>query len=775
YVKTERDFPLGAFRSRHSAATEAVGYGKTMMGFHMLRRRLGDDAFRAWASRFNNDYRGRQASFHDIRATMEAVSGQDLARFFEDWVGRAGAAELAVEGASVKPLESGFEVTGRLRQTQADAPFLLEVPVVVQTESAPVEASVRLEGREAAFAIKSPARPLALHVDPAFDLFRRLDPRESPASIGRILGEPRVVAVLPAGAPDSEQDAYRSMVEGWRSEGHEVEVVSDADLAALPADRAVWLLGAGNRFAGKLALPEGEASLDETQLRAGGEAMSRSGHSFVLTARHPSDAARAIGWIVADPPGALPGLGRKLPHYGKYSYLGFEGTEPVNVLKGQWSASDSPLRVDLRAGAGRADAPPALALSTRRPLAELPPVFSVAKLREHVGFLASPDRQGRGLGSEGLEVAAAYIAGQFESLGLAPGGDAGTYFQRFTATGTPDRKPREAANVIGVLAGSRPDWAGQSVVVGAHYDHLGLGWPDAHAGDEGKVHHGADDNASGVAVMLELARDLASAERPQRSIVFVAFTGEEAGRLGSRHYVEHPVFPNEGAIGMVNLDTVGRLGTGRLSVLASGTAAEWQHIFRGAGYVTGVDSRIIAESYESSDQKSFIDRGVPAVQLFTAPHADYHRPGDTAGKVDVDGLVKVASFVKEAVAYLAERSEPLTVTIPRSSAAAPGASHPAGPVAPGGASSGRRVSLGTVPDFGFPGPGVKVAGIVAGSPAEAAGLKEGDILVRLAGSEVVSLKAYSDLLKTLSAGRTVDVVVLREGAHVTLQATLAAR
>ncbi len=769
YVAKGRDFPLTEFRSRHSAVTEAVGYGKTMMGFHMLRRRLGDDAFRKWAARFYEQERGRRASFADVRATMEAVSGQDLGSFFEAWVSRPGAPALEVKVTGVEPKAGGFVVRGMLRQTQPSEPWPIDVPLAVQTGGAPVVESVRMDGREAAFAVTTAAPPLALHVDPAFDLFRRLDARETPPSIGQIFGEAKILAVLPAGAGEDERKAYRALVEGWRSDSHAPEFTTDAEVTDLPSDRAVWVLGRDNRLAPKVAFPSTEASLTPTELKAGGETMPRTGHSFVLTARHPADPARAVGWIVADPLEALPGLGRKLPHYGKYSYLGFEGSEPTNVLKGQWSAADSPLVVDLRAAGDRATSLPALQLPARQALAELPPVFSEKRMREMVAWLAAPEREGRGIGTKGLDAAAERIASEFAAIGLAPGGDGNGYLQRFTTEATPDGKPRQVANVIGVLPGTRPEWSGQSVVVGAHYDHLGFGWPDPHAGDEGKLHPGADDNASGVAVMLELAHAMADGERPQRTVVFVAFTGEEEGLVGSRWYVDHPARPIDKVIGMIALDTVGRLGEKKLSVLATGTATEWQHIFRGASYVTGVDSRMIPEAYESSDQKSFIDRGVPAVQIFTDPHADYHRPGDTPDRIDFAGMMKVAAFTLEGVAYLGERPEPLTVTI--AGAGAPATARPSG----GDAGGGRRVSVGTVPDFAFPGPGVKVSGVVPGSPAEAAGFREGDILVRLAGKPVESLKGYSDLLRTLEPGATVEAVVMRDGAETTLSVTLVAR
>ena len=200
-------------------------------------------------------------------------------------------------------------------------------------------------------------------------------------------------------------------------------------------------------------------------------------------------------------------------------------------------------------------------------------------------------------------------------------------------------------------------------------------------------------------------------------------------------------------------------------MLGTGTADEWQHIFRGVSFVTGVESRNVPGSAEGSDQWSFIEKGVPAVQIFSGVHGDYHRPSDTADKVDAAGLVKVATFVKESVAYLAyERKEPMTVTIAGAESAPP-------PPAAGG----RRVSFGSVPDFAFAGPGVKLSGVTPGSPAESAGMKEGDVLLSIDGREVADLRAFSDLLKTLTPGQTVAVVFDRGGEEQTAEVTVKAR
>ncbi|MFO7692880.1 MAG: M20/M25/M40 family metallo-hydrolase [Vicinamibacterales bacterium] len=786
YVRTGRDFPLAEFRERFSAATEAVGYGKALMGYHALRLHIGDDAFRATFARFYREFKGRRATFRDIQRVAEAVSGKPLGWIFDDLITRPGAPVLDVKAGSTGVRQDGarFVVDGVLRQVQAGAPFTADVPVLVQTERGVTAATVRLDRAEQAFSIAADSRPLALVVDPHFDVFRRLDPRETPPSIGQIFGEPAILAVLPSDAGAAAIAAYREMLNGWQSDAHRITVVLDSDLKALPADRAAWIIGRTNRLAPALfgALPG--LRVDAAGVEVDGEKMPLAGHTLIATFRHPANVEKAVGWIVADPVPALPGLGRKLPHYGKYSYLGFQGEEPANIIKGQWQQSDSPMRVDLRPDGRRGGTITPLPPDGRNALADLPPVFSTQALADHVAFLASPGLEGRGLGSPGLEKAAQYVADRFRAYGLMPGGDGGSYFQRFTAPTGKDGLPVEAANVVGILPGSNDAFTDQSAVLGAHLDHLGTGWPDVHAGDEGKVHPGADDNASGVAVLLELARVLAAGDRPPRTVLFIAFTGEEAGRLGSKHYAAHPVRPLAKTEGMINLDTVGRLGTQKITALGTGTATEWQHIFRGASFVTGIESRSVPESIESSDQVSFTEQNVPAVQIFTAAHADYHRPSDTADKIDVAGLAKVAAFVKEGIVYLAERPGPLTNTIKPASPKPQAEAEPASPkpqaeAEPASpkpqAEAGRRVSFGTVPDFAFPGPGVKVTGLVPESPAARAGIREGDIILRLNDAAVADLQGFSNLLRTFAAGQTVAVVLRRGSEDVNVSVTLAER
>lgn len=208
-----------------------------------------------------------------------------------------------------------------------------------------------------------------------------------------------------------------------------------------------------------------------------------------------------------------------------------------------------------------------------------------------IEYLASDELAGRGLGTEGLNKAADYIAGQFSDAGLQPCGDGpDDYFQTWTEkVDMPDHDIVTIKNVIGIIPGINPQFDGQSVVIGAHYDSHGLGWPDVLKGNKGKIHPGADDNASGISVLLEFARLVGKKLQPERTIVFVAFSAEEAGKLGSLHYIRQAEkYPISKTMAMINIDTVGQLGQDALTIFGNYSAREWVHIFRGAGYVTGV-------------------------------------------------------------------------------------------------------------------------------------------------------------------------------------------
>jgi hypothetical protein len=766
YVHDKEDFPLTEFRGRHSSVTEAVGYGKTLMVFHMLRKRLGDRTFVAGLRRFYEENAFRAAAWSDVAAAFNAVADEPLDAFFEQWTRRSGAPELRLRDAVVEEGPSGFRLRALVEQTQDAPPYALRVPVAVQVEGREkaILQEIAIEGRQQGLELDLPARPLRLAVDPAFDLFRRVHREEIPAAISQALGGDQVLMVLPSAAPEPVREAYAELVRSWqRGRGADVQMTRDDELQVLSDSQVVWLLGWENRFRPALdeALASYEFESERDRVTLAGKTLNREEHAVVVLSRQKGNPDLALAWVAADNVAAMRGLARKLPHYGKYSYLGFAGDEPENVLKGQWPVAASPLSVTL------ADEPvPALAVEPHRALAELPPAFSAERMMADVHRLADARLEGRGLGSPGLATAAEWIAEQFQKIGLEPAGDPGEgYFQTWqTRIGDAEREVT-LRNIVGVLPGGNAGQKEQRVVVGAHYDHLGRGWPDVREGNAGKVHPGADDNASGVAVLLELARALTDESPTDRAIVFVAFTGEEAGRLGSRHFVAASSGPSDhGTVGMVNLDTVGRLEEGPLYVLGTGSAREWPYVFRGAGYVTGVQVEPVTEPLDSSDQISFSESGIPAVQLFSGAHADYHRPSDTADKVDAEGMVRVAAVAREAIAYLAGREGHLTASNEGPPSRTPGASRPA-----------RRAALGTVPDFNHSGEGVRLSGVNPGSPAEKAGLREGDVLVSLNDQRIDTLNEYADILRRLEPEDAVKIRFLRGGELHTIETQVVQR
>ena len=377
YVRTQQDFPLTAFRSRHSAATEAVGYGKALMLFHMLRLQLGDAVFIRGLRALYAQYRFRDAGFADVAAVFSAVGGQPLTAFFDQWVKREGAPQLRVSGVHVRPEGQDFVLTARIEQVQEGAAYMLRVPVAIRLEGREEawQTVVELEGKQQTLDLKLPARPLQLTVDPEFDVFRRLDRNEIPPAISQAMGAGQVTIVLPSTAPEPLRAAYAELAASWKAGNpRRFSIVADDELTALPTDRAVWLFGWSNRFRSRLdaALADYPFSDQGDAVTIAGTPLDHDHHAVVVMARHPANPGQALGWLAAGQAAALPGLGRKLPHYGRYSYLAFTGDEPTNVLKGQWPVVHSPLSVVLAREPGVTDAAGEMHLAPRSPLAAAP-------------------------------------------------------------------------------------------------------------------------------------------------------------------------------------------------------------------------------------------------------------------------------------------------------------------------------------------------------------------------------------------------------------------
>ncbi len=320
-------------------------------------------------------------------------------------------------------------------------------------------------------------------------------------------------------------------------------------------------------------------------------------------------------------------------------------------------------------------------------------------------------------------------------------------------------------NVVGVLEGNGP-LADETVVVGAHYDHLGYGGTSSRSGGtKMAIHPGADDNASGTTAMMELARRFAAKQdRQGRRLVFVAFSGEEIGLLGSRHYCAAPLFALKDTAAMFNLDMVGRLSPdpktkkARLLSEGGGTAKEFKSLLDDLAKKYDFQHTGKASGFGPSDHDSFCHKKVPVLFLWTGYHADYHMPSDTADKINVAGMRRVVDMSEEAIAYLATvPNKPAFVEVKGKAGPRP--------------SKGPR--LGIAPDYGHEkDDGVMVFSVTDGTPAARGGVKAGDLIVRIANKEVKNLQTYMEAMAPQKRGSTINVVVVRGGKNVTLKVRL---
>jgi hypothetical protein len=390
-----------------------------------------------------------------------------------------------------------------------------------------------------------------------------------------------------------------------------------------------------------------------------------------------------------------------------------------------------------------------------------------ARVRADIVYLASDALEGRGTGTPGNDSAAAFAARRYGALGLRPISPG--YLQPFQARSAMlshagGLAAVQTQNIVALLPGSDPALRGRTIVIGAHIDHLGrstAGALDPGAGDA--IRNGADDNASGTAAVLELAR-LLSARPTRRSVLFVNFSGEELGLLGSQYFVEHSPVPLDSIDAMLNFDMVGRMRGDSLIVYGVASARELPSLLDSANSSVGLHVRRIGDAFGPSDHSSFFARNIPVLHFFTNLHEDYHRATDDADKINAAGEARVITLAERIVREFDRRTDRLTFV--RGAAPAPMA----------GARTGSNVYLGSIPDMSAPeAKGLRLTGVRAGSPADSAGIKAGDIVVELGGKEVTDLQSYSDALYSHQPGDEVDIVVLRGGERKTLRVRLGKR
>lgn len=389
-----------------------------------------------------------------------------------------------------------------------------------------------------------------------------------------------------------------------------------------------------------------------------------------------------------------------------------------------------------------------------------------ADIETHITFLASDSLKGREAGTANEAIAANYIADHFRDFGLEPAGDNETYFQEFTINTAVLRNPhasqdaegekRLSKNVAGLLRGTEN--SDETIIIGAHYDHLGFGeFGSLYRGEKERIHNGADDNASGTAGVLELA-EYFSANRLRKDILFLAFSGEEMGLLGSAHYVDNPTVDLENALAMINMDMIGRMVDKKLMIFGIGTAENWTAIIDSAN--TGnLDLNLVKDGTGASDHTSFYYKDIPVLHYFTDTHADYHKPSDDTEYINMNGTALALHHLVRVMVQLDQLQKDELVFVE-----APGEQRQSmsldGP------------TLGVLPDYGYEGEGMKITGVTEGRAAANAGVQDGDIIVGIAGEELADIYAYMGMLNKLERGQKTTITVLRDGERITMDLQL---
>lgn len=378
----------------------------------------------------------------------------------------------------------------------------------------------------------------------------------------------------------------------------------------------------------------------------------------------------------------------------------------------------------------------------------------VVSMKEDVTVLAADDMMGRETGTDGERKAADYIASRFEDMGLDPAGSDG-YFQDYSFK--PSTNPHEQASLADTLANGMlqgrnvlaflDKGGANTVIVGAHYDHLGMGGQGSlHREEKQAIHNGADDNASGVAMMLALAQRLQQ-QQTNNNFLFIAFSGEEMGLLGSNYWAKNPTVDAESLNFMVNMDMVGRLNEDKaVAVHGVGTSP----VFKQTLFANNSDGLTISE-HESgvgpSDHTSFYLIDLPVLHFFTGQHEDYHKPGDDTEKVNFEGMELIANYIQRILMDLDDNGKLAFRKTKNESEEVPRF----------------KVGLGVVPDYLYAGEGMRIDGVSEDKPAQKAGLQKGDIVKRLDTTDVTDMMSYMKALSRFEKGQKTKVTIDRDG------------
>lgn len=384
--------------------------------------------------------------------------------------------------------------------------------------------------------------------------------------------------------------------------------------------------------------------------------------------------------------------------------------------------------------------------------------FDSNRIQKHIKTLSDDAFEGRGTGTEGEQKAALYIQGEFKKLKLQPKGDNNTYLQSFTFKAGAHGEGGEgtAKNIVAYL----DNGAATTVIIGAHYDHLGLGEQSGSldANSSGKIHNGADDNASGVAGVLELATYFSKNKvKEKNNFLFLCFSGEELGLLGSKYFTDHATIDLTKVNYMINMDMIGRLDPQTKTVLihGTGTSPVWETLVKSLE-TENIKIKTDSSGTGPSDHTSFYLKNLPVLHFFTGSHSDYHKPSDDWDKINYKGEAEVLKLItkiienpqtQDKLAFLTTKSKKMETR------------------------SAFKVTLGVMPSYSSDAAGLQVDGVTDGKPAQIAGIKAGDIITKIGDHEIKDIYGYMDALGKFEKGQTVPVNVKRGTETLTVSVT----
>lgn len=686
------DIPLKDFRERHSNETEATGYGKSMMLFHMIRRDMGDERFVDSLRNFYNTYLYKKASWYDLKRFFEKYSEKDYSKLFEEFLNKKGfySAILLKDKISVENGILNFEILN-------NGDFDFTLPLRLYYKNRFEDVSLKLQKGINSFKLVLSNEDLsAVCLDCEFDVLRRLSENETPPTFSKFISTKRVKVFSNLDLRDSkwtiDNDTYSTnQVYLYVGKNYINDLI-------------------GNNFISFKA--------DEITIQDKVYDINENHFAFIL-----SDKERYYVYVLCDE--GCNEILNKLFHYGKYSYLVFD--KRLNLVdSGVWHLKNRDNFYKIQ-DYHEED-------SERKPLYGYVSVFDEKYIKKHVRYLSSKIKT-RHPGSAGLEKAKNYIKREFKKIGLIPLFD-GSYTQDFEVEimGT----KYILSNICGKTSSSK-----SYIVISAHYDHL---FPK---GDI--LYPGANDNASGVAALIEFAK-IAKKDN-KNGLIFCAFSGEEYNRVGSRYFLKNnlnKIYAN------INLDTIGRLHNNNIVVLNSESSILWKSLIKRSVISTGLNYTFSKGNITSSDDFSFIENQIPAVQIYDGSVDDYHQPTDVFSKINFSGIVRVLDFLRELV-YELHKRESIPFDNKRSVREI---------------IKKRTFSLGFAPDFTYNGEGIRIKKINPSSILLKYNFMEGDVILAINGIKIKDIFDYNSILSEFEKGQKISLYCLCGGEKKNVDVTL---